>query len=153
MTELRRIEHRPIQAPGALNEAYDYDRPVPFSRGTRVELGCASMLLISGTASVDDDGKSVHPGDLDAQTRRMFNNITALLASEGADWHDVVRTTIYLADMRDYERLAELRREHFDAVGLSVYPASTCIEARMCRQDLMVETEAIAMVPSDRPRP
>ena len=152
MTRVR-IEKRPIRAPEALNEAYEYEAAVPFSRGTRVSLGPSTLLLISGTASVDEAGLSVHFGDLEAQTWRMFRNITALLAAEGADWHDVIRTTIYLADMRHYEELRRVRNAFFAEVGLDVFPASTCIEARLCRPELLVETEAMAMIPSDRPRP
>lgn len=150
MREVVRVRHRPISAPSALNEAHDYELSVPFSRGTRVELGAVSMLLMSGTASVDSAGRSIHPGDLDAQATRMLENVTALLASEGADWHDVVRTTIYLADMRDYEALRQSRARFFARVGVTVFPASTCVEARICRSELMVEMEAIAYIPADR---
>lgn len=142
---------RAIRAPEVLNEAYDYrPRPSSFTRGLRVELAGASMLLLSGTASVDEQGRTVHAGDLPAQCLRTFRNLTALLASEGASWHDVVRTTCYLRDIeRDYDAFNEMRTMFLTAVGVSPVPASTGIQARLCRSDLLVEIEAIAIVPRE----
>jgi 2-iminobutanoate/2-iminopropanoate deaminase len=119
----------------------------------RVEIGDSVMLFISGTASVDERGESIHAGDLKAQSWRAFNNIKGLLESEGADWHDIVRTTCYLADFRDYDRFNEVRNAFYVEEGLDPYPASTCIEARICRPELLVEIEAIAVVPKERSSP
>ena len=148
----KRIKKSPIENHKVLNEAYDYENKVSFVRGMRVELDNCIMLYISGTASVDEDGRSIHPGDLKAQTWRMFKNIKALLESEGADWHDIVRTTCYLADFRHYDEFNEVRNAFYEEEGLDPVPASTCIEARICRPDLLVETEAIAMIPKGRER-
>jgi len=133
-----------------LNEAYDYPSKVSFVRGMRVDLDNCVMLFISGTASVNEDGASIHQGDVKAQTLRALTNIKALLESENADWHDMVRTTCYLADFRDYDDFNEVRNAFYEGEGLSPVPASTCIEARICRPELLVEIEAIAMIPKDR---
>jgi 2-iminobutanoate/2-iminopropanoate deaminase len=140
------MEMRPISAPGALNEAYDYPMPSSFSRGMRVDIKGITFLFISGTASVDQEGRTVHKGDFKAQTRRTFNNITALLNSEGATWKDIVRTTCYLRDMKDYAEFNEMRTAFYNEMGLSMLPASTGIEARLCREDLLIEIEAIAIL-------
>ena len=147
----RRTKKTPIACQRVLNEAYDYEKKVSFVRGMRVELDNCVMLFISGTASVDDRGQSIHPGDLKAQTRRTFNNIKGLLESEGADWHDIVRTTCYLADFRHYDEFNEARNRFYEEERLDPLPASTCIEARICWPELLVEIEAIAMIPKDRP--
>ncbi|HVZ82384.1 MAG TPA: Rid family hydrolase [Terracidiphilus sp.] len=129
-----------------LNEAYDYARPSSFSRGMRIDLNGLTILLISGTASIDEEGKSIHIGDFRAQLRRTFQNITALLESEGCTWHDIVRTSCYLRDIdRDYEAFNEERTAFFKALGLDPLPASTGIQAKLCRPELLVEIEAIAM--------
>lgn len=144
-----RVVKKPITNHSVLNEAYHYThQQVSFSRGMRVELGSVSMLFISGTSAVNEKGESIHVGDVYQQTRRAFTNIKALLASEGADWHDVVRTTCYLADMRDYKVFNDARNDFFREEGVDPYPASTCIGALICRPDLAVEIEAIAMIPS-----
>ena len=116
----------------------------------RVDLDNCVMLFISGTASVNEEGASIHSGDVKAQTLRALTNIKALLESENADWHDMVRTTCYLADFRDYDAFNEVRNDFYEGEGLSPVPASTCIEARICRPELLVEIEAIAMIPKDR---
>ena len=147
---MTRVRKRPIENKDCLNEAYDYESKVSFVRGMRVDLDNVVMLFISGTASVNEDGESIYPGDLKAQTRRTLENIRGLLESEGGDWHDMVRTTCYLADFRNYDDFNEVRNQFFEEQGLEPFPASTCIEARICRADLMVEIDAIAMIPKDR---
>ena len=138
------VVKRAITNHSALNEAYDYGSA--FSRGMRIDLNGLTILLISGTASIDDAGRTVHIGDLRAQLRRPFANITKLLASEGATWHDIVRTTCYLRDIeRDYQDFNEERTNFYKEQGLDPLPASTGIQAILCRPDLLVEIEAIVM--------
>ena len=145
-----KVSKRAIHALEVLNEAYHYDKPSSFSRGMRVDICGVTMLFISGTASVNEEGKSVHEGDFLAQARRTFENITALLGSEGATWHDVVRTTCYVKDMHDYDKFNQARTQFYSEQGLDPPPASTCVEAHLCRDELLVEIEAIAVFPSDR---
>jgi enamine deaminase RidA (YjgF/YER057c/UK114 family) len=138
------VTKRAITNHTVLNEAYDYGSA--FSRGMRIDLNGLTILLISGTASIDEVGKTIHTGDLRAQTRRTFANITALLAAEGATWHDIVRTTCYLRDIdRDYTAFNEERNAFYREQKLNPLPASTGIQAKLCRSDLLVEIEAIAM--------
>ncbi|MFQ5719302.1 MAG: Rid family hydrolase [Acidobacteriota bacterium] len=142
------VPKRAVSALEVLNEAPEYALPSSFSRGVRVELPGATMLFLSGTASVDEDGETVHPGDFKAQCLRTFRNLTRLLASEQASWHDVVRTSCYLRDIeRDYDDFNRIRTFFMSSLGLDPLPASTGIQARLCRSDLLVEIEAIAMVP------
>lgn len=146
----KRIKKRAMSAPGNLNEAYDYTKPVPFSRGMRVEIAGTTFLFISGTASVGTEGETVHPWDIEAQCWRTFRNIQALLEAEGATWKDIVRTTCYLRDIeRDYEVFNRIRKAFYDQQGLDPYPASTGIQAILCRPDLLVEIEAIAVIPGE----
>jgi 2-iminobutanoate/2-iminopropanoate deaminase len=129
-----------------LNEAYSYVRPSSFSRGLRIELNGLVILLISGTASIDENGHIVHVGDFRAQLKRTYHNITGLLAAEGATWKDIVRTTCYLRDMGgDYAAFNEERTKFFNEQKLDPLPASTAIQAILCFPELLVEIEAIAM--------
>jgi enamine deaminase RidA (YjgF/YER057c/UK114 family) len=144
------VVKRAITNHKALNEAYDYGSA--FSRGMRIDLNGVSILLISGTASIDDAGRTVHVGDFRAQLRRTFDNITKLLAAEGATWHDIVRTTCYLRDIeRDYEAFNLERTAFYKEQGLDPLPASTGIQAILCRPDLLIEIEAIAMFRRESP--
>jgi 2-iminobutanoate/2-iminopropanoate deaminase len=144
------VTKRAITNHKVLNEAYAYGSA--FSRGMRIDLKGLTILLISGTASIDDQGNTVHVGDLRAQLRRTFDNITGLLASEGATWHDIVRTTCYLRDIeRDYKEFNEERAAFYKEQGLDPLPASTGIQAILCRPDLLIEIEAIAMFRRESP--
>jgi len=117
----------------------------------RLDIKGVTILLISGTASVDENGNTVHPGDFRAQCWRTYQNITGLLEAEGATWKDIVRTTCYLRDIeRDYEAFNEIRTQFFKEQELNPLPASTGIQAILCRPDLLVEIEAIAIFESER---
>jgi enamine deaminase RidA (YjgF/YER057c/UK114 family) len=143
------ITHKPISkkaisAPQALNEAPAYGSA--FSRGLRLDIKGVTILLISGTASVDEEGRTVHVGDFGSQTWRTYQNITALLEAEGATWKDVVRTTCYLRDIeRDYAEFNRIRARFFQEQGLVPLPASTGIQAILCRPDLLIEIETMAI--------
>ena len=145
------IEKRAMTNHGVLNEAYAYDKPSSFSRGMRIDLNGLTILLISGTASIDEHGVSVHIGDFRGQLRRTFDNITGLLQSEGCTWHDIVRTSCYLRDIdRDYDVFNRERTSFFREQGLDPLPASTGIQAHLCRPELLVEIEAIAMFRTEK---
>jgi enamine deaminase RidA (YjgF/YER057c/UK114 family) len=135
-----------ITAPDVLNEASEYGSA--FTRGLRVELpGGITQLFISGTASVGPGGETLYTGDFRAQLWRTYHNITRLLQTEGATWQDIVRTTCYLRDIeRDYADFNAVRNEFYFALGLNPFPASTAVQARICRSDLLVEIEALAIL-------
>ncbi len=140
------ILKRAMHAPDILNEAFHYDRPSSFSRGLRLDIGGVVVLLISGTASVDENGETIHVGDFGAQCWRTYRNISRLLESEGAGWHDVVRTTCYLRDIeRDYGQFNNIRTSFFRWLGLNPLPASVGVQTRLCREDLLIEIEAVAI--------
>ena len=143
------VARHAISNDDVLNEAFDYDpTPSSFTRGLCIDLKADTrLLLISGTASIDDRGVTVHVGDFRAQCWRTFRNITELLRAEGATWHDIVRTSCYLRDIeRDYKDFNEVRTHFYRTQKLDPLPASTGIQARLCREDLLVEIEGVFTV-------
>jgi 2-iminobutanoate/2-iminopropanoate deaminase len=143
------VEKHVVHVPQVLNEAYDYQKPSSFSRALRLDLGGYKVLVISGTASVNEEGKAEHIGDFKAQLWRTYRNITNLLEAEGMTWHDVVRTTNYLRDIeRDYVEFNKIRTSFFRWMNLDPLPASTGIQARLCWETLLVEIEAYAICKS-----
>ncbi len=145
------LSKRAISNLNVLNEAYSYLKPSSFSRGMRIDLNDVTILLISGTASIDENGTSVYVSDFRRQLQRTLENITGLLENEGACWHDVVRTTCYLRDInRDYVIFNEGRAAFYEQLGLDPLPASTDIQTKLCRPELLVEIEAIAMFRTQR---
>jgi len=145
------IKRRAVTNHGVLNEAFHYEKPSSFSRGIRIDLNGISVLIISGTASIDENGVSVHIGDFGAQLKRTFENITGLLASEGATWKDIVKTSCYLRDIdRDYDEFNKIRTAFYKEQGLDPVPASIGIQAHLCRPELLVEIEALAIFRSEK---
>lgn len=145
------ITRQPVNVPAAMCEAYDYARPCAFSRALEVALPGATMIFVSGTASVGSKGENLHVGDFRAQARRAFENARAVLRQAKADWHDVVKVTIFIKDIAaHYGAFNEVRNEFFRKMALPFYPASTCVEARLCREELLVEMELIAVLADDR---
>ena len=107
------IEKHIVHAPQVINEAYNYQKPSSFSRALRLDLGDYKVLLVSGTASVNEEGKAEHIGDFKAQLWRTYVNITNLLAAEGMSWHDVVRTTNYLRILNGIMLNSTRSEQHF----------------------------------------
>jgi enamine deaminase RidA (YjgF/YER057c/UK114 family) len=144
------IEKHVVHVPQVLNEAYEYQRPSSFSRALRLDLGGYKILLISGTASVNEFGKAEYVGDFKAQVWRTYRNITTLLAAEGMTWHDIVRTTNYLRDIeRDYAEFNKIRTSFYQWMNLDPLPASTGIQARLCWETLLFEMEVYAICKSN----
>lgn len=141
---MRNNSIKEIQAEKMLNEPIEYNRS--FSRGISLDCGKLTLIFISGTASIDQKGKTYGVGDFQAQVKRTFDNITALLESENASWHNVVKTNCYLKNMIDYARFNDYRNYFYKKLKLTPFPASTCIEATLCRKELMVEIEVIAAI-------
>jgi len=149
-TERPPIEKHVVHAPNTINEAYNYEKPSSFSRALRLDLGGYKVLLISGTASVNEEGQPEHIGDFKAQLWRTYVNITNLLEAEGMSWHDVVRTTNYLRDIeRDYGEFNKIRTTFYQWLNLDPLPAATGIQARLCWETLLVEIEVYAICKSN----
>lgn len=135
-----------VHAPQVINEAYNYQKPSSFSRALRLDFGGYKVLLVSGTASVNEEGKAEHIGDFKAQLWRTYVNISNLLAAEQMTWHDVVRTTNYLRDIeRDYAEFNKIRTSFYQWLKLDPLPASTGIQARLCWETLLIEIEVYAV--------
>ena len=81
---------------------------VTFERGLRVRFGDRSHLMISGTASIDEDGKIAHEGDIEKQTHRTIDNVEALLRSQGATLNDMAYALCYIRNPKDYECVKEI---------------------------------------------
>jgi len=133
---------RTVMTSPTLNEAAQYG--ADFVRGMKEVETNKVALHVSGTASIDEHGRTAHPGDFDAQADRMFVNIAALLQRQGATFSDVVSAITYLKHPTD---AARLRKKVHDA-GFEGFPHALVL-APICRTDLLCETEALAVLPRD----
>lgn len=136
----RRLARTVMNAP-TLNDAVSYGSD--FARGVAVVETNKTALYVSGTASIDEAGRTAHPGNFEAQADRMLVNVAALLAGQGATFRDVVSAITYLKDPADGERLRRKLRE----AGFEGFPNAVVV-APVCRPDLLCETEVLAVLPS-----
>ena len=122
-----------------LNRTDEYG--VTFERGTRMQYGDRSHLLISGTASIDNRGEVLHKGDIRKQTLRMWDNVEALLAEGGGSFADVMQIIVYLRDISDYDVVSRMFRERLPEIP-TVFTL-----APVCRPSWLIEMECIAVTP------
>ena len=127
---------RYIHAPEYLCPTHNYG--VTFERATAVELGQTNFLFISGTASIDKNGDVVHPGDVEKQTLRTLQNISALLDSAGFAKEDLSSFIVYLRDIADYGFTRPLIDQY-----LANLPTAY-VKAPVCRPGWLIEIEATA---------
>ena len=126
-----------------LNRTSDYG--VSFERGTQVNYADRRHVFISGTASINNKGEVVYPKDIIRQTRRMWENVEALLAEADCNFNDVAEMVVYLRDTADYELVRELYEERFAGKPYVI------VHAPVCRPGWLIEMECMAVKAVDLP--
>jgi 2-iminobutanoate/2-iminopropanoate deaminase len=124
---------RTPQAPAAIG---------PYSQAVVVPVGTSRMVFCSGQIALDPATGSVIEGDVSDQTRQVLDNLNAVLAAAGARFANVVKTTIYLADMNDFAAVNAIYGERFS----SDPPARATIQAAALPRGVQVEIDAIAVI-------
>jgi enamine deaminase RidA (YjgF/YER057c/UK114 family) len=122
------------------NEATEYGSS--FARAMEVELGDARYVFASGTAAIDDRGRTLHVGDFEAQARYTLEAVAALLEGAGGRLADIGQATAFLkrpADAKAFEHVVERS-------SLGGVPLVTAV-ADICRPDLLFEIDATAVLP------
>jgi 2-iminobutanoate/2-iminopropanoate deaminase len=129
---------------------WQWSMPVPFSQGWRV----GNLVFVGGQISADEHGRTIGVGDIEAQTRNVFENIRRVLAEAGATMQDIVKfNTFYVFDGRPeeltayWEKMTRVRMEFFEepaACGTGVRVTG------LAYPDLLIEVEAIAVIPPER---
>ena len=126
-----------LYAPTHLNPTYEYG--VSFERGTYVDYGDRRQVFISGTASINNKGEVVHPGNIRRQTERMWENVEALLKEAGCTFADLGQMIVYLRDMADYAVVKEMYDKRFPATP------KVFVHAPVCRPGWLIEMECMGV--------
>jgi 2-iminobutanoate/2-iminopropanoate deaminase len=108
----------------------------PYSQGTVAN----GFLFTAGQIALDPTSTQVIEGDVVAQTEQVFRNLGAVLASAGATWSDVVKTTVFLMDMRDFPRMNEV---YARIVG-DARPARSTVQVSGLPRGVLVEIDLVA---------
>ncbi|RHJ92133.1 Rid family hydrolase [Parabacteroides bouchesdurhonensis] len=133
-----------LYAPTHLNPTYEYG--VTFERGTSVTYGDRRHIFISGTASIDNRGEIVYPGDILQQTERMMENICVLLQEAGAGTDAICQAITYLRDPADYLVVKQYFEKHYPQLPQLI------VLAPVCRPGWLIETECMAIIPVEDER-
>lgn len=121
------------------------DYNVHFERGTRIAYADRSHQFISGTASIDNTGQVVHPGDVLKQLEHALSNVEALLLSGAAGLDDMMHLTVYLRDPSDLGRVDDYLANRFPRLPI------IAVQGAVCRPEWLVEIEGIAISANDEP--
>ena len=117
--------------------------PPPFGYSHVVDAPAGRVIYVSGQVPLDAAGQLVGEGDLETQTRQVFENLTAALAAAGASWADVVKLSFFVVDVAQIGPVRQVRDEY---VNTRQPPASTLIEvSRLFRDDVLIEVDAVAV--------
>ena len=126
-----------LYAPTHLNPTYEYG--VSFERGTYVDYGDRRQVFISGTASINNKGEIVHPGDIRKQTLRMWENVETLLKEAECTFDHVGHLLVYLRDVADYTVVKDMFEERFPNIP------TVFLLAPVCRPGWLIEMECMAV--------
>lgn len=120
-----------------LNRTSEYG--VRFERGTYVDFANRRRVYISGTASIDNKGNIMYPGDIRKQVLRMWENIEALLNEAECTFDNVAEFSVYVRDIADYDVVSKMFKEKFP------YTPYIILNAAVCRPGWLIESECIAL--------
>jgi enamine deaminase RidA (YjgF/YER057c/UK114 family) len=136
--------------PGPKTIVQPADLPVRTSHSQVITVRGGTLVFVAGMTSRSElDASPVHPGDMRAQIKQVCENIGRALRAVGADFADVVKTTTFTTDVDEYHRVSDERFKFFQRD----LPTSALIGVRrLSHPDLMVEIEAMAVIPAPRRR-
>ena len=108
----------------------------PYSQAIKA----GNLLFISGQVPLDPATGEVVEGDITVQTRRVLDNVKAILTEAGADFSNVVKTTVFLKDMNDFVPMNRVYAEYYP----ENCPARSAVQVARLPKDVSVEIETIA---------
>jgi 2-iminobutanoate/2-iminopropanoate deaminase len=113
----------------------------PYSQAIKVRGN--NILFVSGQTPLDAQGILIGKGDPIAQSRQVMDNLKLTLEAAGGTLDDIVKTTVYVTDLKYFKAVSDIRREYFG----DKYPASTLlVVSKLYREDILVEIDAIAVL-------
>jgi len=118
--------------------------PAPVGPYNQAIAASGKMVFASGQIAIDPvSGDIVGDGDVAAQTEQVMKNLGEVLKAAGADFSNVVKTSVFLADMNDFATMNGVYSQFFDE---ATAPARACVEAARLPKDVLVEVECIAVI-------
>jgi 2-iminobutanoate/2-iminopropanoate deaminase len=136
LLELKTMTRKVIRTEGA---------PAPVGPYNQAIAASGQMVFVAGQIPLDPStGEIVGANEIVKQTEQVMANLEAVLAAAGAKTQDIVKTTVFLADMNDFAAMNEVYGRYFDNASA---PARACVQVSRLPKDVLVEIECIAVVP------
>ncbi len=118
--------------------------PAPVGPYNQAIAATGRMVFVAGQIPLDPStGEILGAGDVTKQTQQVMANLEAILTAAGAKFEDVVKTTVFLADMNDFGAMNAVYAQYFDE---ATAPARACVQVSRLPKDVLVEIECIAAV-------
>lgn len=118
--------------------------PAPVGPYNQAIAASGSMIFVAGQIPLDPStGEIVGAADVTQQTQQVMANLEAILTASGATFQDVVKTTVFLADMNDFAAMNAVYAQYFNE---ATAPARACVQVARLPKDVLVEIDCIAVV-------
>ena len=118
--------------------------PAPVGPYNQAIAASGQMVFVAGQIALDPStGKIVGEKDVVKQTEQVMANLKAILTASGAEFQDVVKTTVFLADMNDFAAMNAVYAQYFDE---ATAPARACVQVARLPKDVLVEIDCIAAI-------
>ncbi len=118
--------------------------PAPVGPYNQAISASGNMIFLAGQIALDPQtGEIVDSSDVALQTEQVMKNIAAILTEAGADWSNVVKTSVFLTDLANFATVNQVYGKYFDE---ATAPARACVEVSRLPKDVLVEIECIAVI-------
>jgi 2-iminobutanoate/2-iminopropanoate deaminase len=118
--------------------------PAPVGPYNQAIAASGTMLFVAGQIPLDpQSGNIIGAGDISKQTERVMQNLEAILIAAGANWNNVVKTSVFLTDLGNFTSMNEVYSRYFQEENA---PARACVEVSRLPKDVLVEIECIAVL-------
>ncbi|HAZ43465.1 MAG TPA: reactive intermediate/imine deaminase [Cyanobacteria bacterium UBA11369] len=118
--------------------------PAPVGPYNQAIAASGQMIFVAGQIPLDPKtGEIIGTGDITKQTEQVMANLEAILTAADANWSNVVKTSVFLADMNDFAAMNAVYARYFDQ---ATAPARACVQVSRLPKDVLVEIECIAVI-------
>ena len=117
--------------------------PAPVGPYNQAIATSGQMLFVAGQVPLDPQSGNIVGEEITAQTKQVMTNIEAILTEAGANWNDVVKTSVFLTDLANFSSMNQVYAEYF---AEDTAPARACVEVSRLPKDVLVEIECIAVI-------
>jgi enamine deaminase RidA (YjgF/YER057c/UK114 family) len=123
-------------------------KPNGYSHAVAVDLGNATMVILSGQVALDSEGRLVGEGDIGKQTEQVFLNIKGIINHAGGTMNDIVKLSYFMLDVSGVQKVRDVRDKF---INVKTPPVSTLVQVSgLFRKDMLIEIEATVIIPKQK---